>query len=272
MGEPEFTIRIMFWWQTFFLSVVQGLTEFLPISSSGHLVIFQKLFGLKPPILFDVFVHVGTLGAVLFYFRKALIKLVRGIFKKEKESWYVLLLIVIGTIPAAIVGLLLEEKINLLFDSFKVVGSSLLITSLLLFLTILFKGKLKNKKISSLKWKDVFFVGLFQALAILPGVSRSGATISAGSAGLFRKLNRNVAFQLSFFLAIPAILGALILQIPGLLSSSGDLISQALWGMVIAGIVGYFALKILKRVLVSSKLWLFGVYCFFIGLGILIFS
>ncbi len=259
----------MFWWQTFFLSIIQGLTEFLPISSSGHLVIFQKLFALKPPVLFDVFVHVGTLGAVLFYFRKALIKLVRGIFKKEKESWYVFLLIIIGTIPAAIVGLLLEKKINLLFDSFKVVGISLLITSLLLFLTILFKDKLKNQRISSLKWKDVFFVGLFQALAILPGVSRSGATISAG---LFRRLNRDVAFQLSFFLAIPAILGALILQIPDLLSSSGDLISQALWGMVIAGTIGYFALKILKRFLVSSKLWVFGVYCLLLGIGLLIFS
>jgi len=262
-------MKMMSWFQVFFLSIVQGLTEFLPVSSSGHLVLFQKIFGLRPPVLFDVFVHVGTLGAILFYFRKELNKLIKGIFKKDNKSLCFLLLIIIGTIPAVIVGLLLEKKIELVFDSFRLVGISLLITSLLLFLTNIFKDKLKKTKITSSNWKDALFIGVFQALAILPGISRSGATISAG---LFRKFGRDLAFKFSFFLAIPAIIGALILQIPDLINSSIYLINQALIGMIIAGIVGFFALKILKRFLVSSRLYIFAIYCLFLGVGILLFS
>lgn len=259
----------MSWFQVFFLSIVQGLTEFLPVSSSGHLVLFQKIFGLEPPVLFDVFVHVGTLGAILFYFRRELKKLIEGIFKKENKSLYFLFLIVIGTIPAVIVGLLLEKRIEVIFDSFRLVGISLLITGLLLLLTNIFKDKLKKGKVVSSNWKDALFIGIFQALAILPGISRSGATISAG---LFRRFGRDLAFKFSFFLAIPAIIGALILQIPDLVSSSSYLINQALIGMVIAGIVGFFALKILRKVLVSSKLHIFAIYCLLLGVGVLLFS
>jgi len=259
----------MSWFQVFFLSIVQGLTEFLPVSSSGHLVLFQKIFGLEPPVLFDVFVHVGTLGAIIFYFKRELKKLIEGIFKKENKSLYFLFLIVIGTIPAVIVGLLLEKRIEVIFDSFRLVGISLLITGLLLLLTNIFKDKLKKGKVVSSNWKDALFIGIFQALAILPGISRSGATISAG---LFRRFGRDLAFKFSFFLAIPAIIGALILQIPDLVSSSSYLINQALIGMVIAGIVGFFALKILRKVLVSSKLHIFAIYCLLLGVGVLLFS
>ncbi len=259
----------MSWFQVFFLSIVQGLTEFLPVSSSGHLVLFQKIFGLEPPVLFDVFVHVGTLGAILFYFKRELKKLIEGIFKKENKSLYFLFLIVVGTIPAVIVGLLLEKRIEVIFDSFRLVGISLLITGLLLLLTNIFKDKLKKGKVVSSNWKDALFIGIFQALAILPGISRSGATISAG---LFRRFGRDLAFKFSFFLAIPAIIGALILQIPDLVSSSSYLINQALIGMVIAGIVGFFALKILRKVLVSSKLHIFAIYCLLLGVGVLLFS
>ena len=259
----------MSWFQVFFLSIVQGLTEFLPVSSSGHLVLFQKIFGLEPPVLFDVFVHVGTLGAIIFYFKRELKKLIEGIFKKENKSLYFLFLIVVGTIPAVIVGLLLEKRIEVIFDSFRLVGISLLITGLLLLLTNIFKDKLKKGKVVSSNWKDALFIGIFQALAILPGISRSGATISAG---LFRRFGRDLAFKFSFFLAIPAIIGALILQIPDLVSSSSYLINQALIGMVIAGIVGFFALKILRKVLVSSKLHIFAIYCLLLGVGVLLFS
>ena len=258
----------MSWFQVFFLSIVQGLTEFLPVSSSGHLVLFQKIFGLEPPVLFDVFVHVGTLGAIIFYFKRELKKLIEGIFKKENKSLYFLFLIVIGTIPAVIVGLLLEKRIEVIFDSFRLVGISLLITGLLLLLTNIFEDKLKKGKVVSSNWKDALFIGIFQALAILPGISRSGATISAG---LFRRFGRDLAFKFSFFLAIPAIIGALILQIPDLVSSSSYLINQALIGMVIAGIVGFFALKILRKVLVSSKLHIFAIYCLLLGVGVLLF-
>ncbi|MCX6724544.1 MAG: undecaprenyl-diphosphate phosphatase, partial [Candidatus Shapirobacteria bacterium] len=131
----------MSWWQAIFLSIIQGLTEFLPISSSGHLVVFQKIFGLQSMAIFDIFIHLGTLLAIIFFFRKELLKILKGLFKKEKDSWRIFWLIVVGTIPAVIIGLLLEKKINQIFDSLKLVGVSLLITGFLLLMTIFLKGK-----------------------------------------------------------------------------------------------------------------------------------
>jgi undecaprenyl-diphosphatase len=256
----------MTWWQTIFLSVIQGLTEFLPISSSGHLVFFQKIFGLKPLVLFDIFVHVGTLLSIIFFFKKELIEIVKGLFKKEKESGRIFWLLVVGTMPAVVVGLFLEKNINQIFDSLKLVGVSFLITGSLLLSTFWLKQK-TNKDFKSMKWFDALVVGLFQAMAILPGVSRSGATLVGG---LSRKIKRETAFQFSLFLAIPAILGALILQIPQLINYQSELLNQSLLGMVLAGFVGFFSLKILKKVLLNSQLWFFSFYCFF--LAILIFT
>jgi len=243
--------------QAIFLAIIQGLTEFLPISSSGHLVIFQKLFGLKPPVLFDILVHVGTLGAIIAYFLKPL----------SKISKHTLLLVVIGTIPAVVVGLFLQTYITQIFDSLKLVGVALLMTAGLLLVSKRFK--LLNRRFKYLKWQDALFVGIFQVLAILPGVSRSGSTIVAG---LARKLDRETAFRFSFYLAIPAILGALALQIPDLIDGQVNYLSQGILGMIIAGAVGYEALKILEKTLLGAKFWLFGIYCLVLGIVILLFS
>jgi len=243
--------------QAIFLAIIQGLTEFLPISSSGHLVIFQKLFGLKPPVLFDILVHVGTLGAIIAYFLKPLLKI----------SKHTLLLVIIGTIPAIVVGLFLQRYITQIFDSLKLVGVALLMTAGLLLVSKRFK--LLNRRFKYLKWQDALFVGIFQVLAILPGVSRSGSTIVAG---LARKLDRETAFRFSFYLAIPAILGALALQIPDLIDGQVNYLSQGILGMIIAGAVGYEALKILEKTLLGAKFWLFGIYCLVLGIVILLFS
>lgn len=243
--------------QAIFLAIIQGLTEFLPISSSGHLVIFQKLFGLKPPVLFDILVHVGTLGAIIAYFLKPLLKI----------SKHTLLLVIIGTIPAIVVGLFLQRYITQIFDSLKLVGVALLMTAGLLLVSKRFK--LLNRRFKYLKWQDALFVGIFQVLAILPGVSRSGSTIIAG---LARKLDRETAFRFSFYLAIPAILGALALQIPDLIDGQVNYLSQGILGMIIAGAVGYEALKILEKTLLGAKFWLFGIYCLVLGMIILLFS
>jgi len=243
--------------QAIFLAIIQGLTEFLPISSSGHLVIFQKLFGLKPPVLFDILVHVGTLGAIIAYFLKPLLKI----------SKHTLLLVIIGTIPAIVVGLFLQRYITQIFDSLKLVGVALLMTAGLLLVSKRFK--LLNRRFKYLKWQDALFVGIFQVLAILPGVSRSGSTIVAG---LARKLDRETAFRFSFYLAIPAILGALTLQIPDLIGGQVNYLSQGILGMIIAGAVGYEALKILEKTLLGAKFWLFGIYCLVLGIVILLFS
>lgn len=242
--------------QAVFLAIIQGLTEFLPVSSSGHLVIFQKLFNLaEPPVLFDVLVHLGTLGAVAIYFRKTLVKL------SQKTIW----LIIFGTIPAAIVGLFLQNYISQIFDSLRLVGISLLITAALLFSTKRFKSL--KRHFNSLKWLDAVVVGIFQALAIIPGISRSGSTIVSG---LWRGFDRKTAFQFSFYLAIPAIFGALVLQIPDLTYSSSGYLGQGFLGMVIAGIVGYGALKILEKILYQARFWLFGVYCLILGIIVFI--
>lgn len=256
----------MDWFQVIILSVVQGLTEFLPISSSGHLVVAQTLLGFtEPPVVLDVMLHVGTLFAVLFYFRQELVNLFFGLLKKEKESSLILVLVVIATIPAIIIGGLFESQINQTFGSLKINGWFFLLTALLLFATYFMKNK--NKQFNQLNWKDALVIGLFQALAILPAVSRSGATIAAG---LWRGASRETAFRFSFYLFIPAILGALTLQLPELAKSSNSDLNQYLLGMFLAGLFGYFSLVILESVLKSSKFYLFGFYCLVLGVIILL--
>lgn len=256
-------MRLMSFSQAIFLAIIQGLTEFLPISSSAHLVIFQKFFGLEPPVLFDILVHLGTLGAVILFFREELLRIIKGVVRGNISYINILYKVGMGTIPAVIVGLFLQNYIQQIFNSLKLVGVALLVTAGLLMLSRRFK--LLNRQFSDLNWRDAFLVGIFQALAILPGVSRSGATIVSG---LWRKLNRRTAFYFSFYLAIPAILGALALQIPDLVHSTGEYLVQGIIGMVIAGVVGCLALTVLKRVLFKGKLWYFGLYCF--GLGLLL--
>lgn len=251
--------------QAIFLAIIQGLTEFLPISSSGHLVIFQKIFGLKPPVLFDVLVHVGTLGAIFFFFKRRLAQIIKGLTQKDSKSINLICLIAIGSVPAVVVGFLAKSHLEIIFDSLKLVGFSLLLTTFLLFSTRKTSGR---KQFNQLKWRDSLLIGVFQALAILPGVSRSGATISAG---LWQKLDQKGAFEFSFLLAIPAIVGALTLEIPALICSSPGYLLQGVLGMIIAGVVGYFSLKILKQTLVGKKFWLFGVYCFLLGLVLFAF-
>jgi undecaprenyl-diphosphatase len=245
--------------QTVFLSLVQGLTEFLPISSSGHLVIFQKLFGIeKPPVLFDIMIHVGTLGAIIFYFKRDLLVT----FKKIRAWW----LIILGSIPAGLIGVFLNREVEVLFNSLDLVGASFLVTAIFLFSTKRL-GKL-TKSVEKISAADALLVGLFQALAILPGVSRSGSTIVAG---LWRQIDRKAAFRFSFYLAIPAILGAFLLQVPDLLSAPADNLGQGVLGMIVAGITGYGALRMLEAILLRAKLWLFGIYCVILGLTVLLF-
>jgi len=240
--------------QTIFLAIVQGLTEFLPVSSSGHLVIFQKLFGLEPPVLFDTLIHVGTLGAILFYLRNQLLKITLKTCG----------LLFIGTLPTAILGLFLIERIDQLFGSLKLVGISLILTSLFLFSTKMVR--MNSKKISHFRRFDSIFIGLFQALAILPGISRSGATIAAG---LWRKGSQKEVFRFSFLLAIPAIAGALIIQVPDLLKSPTEYLVQGTIGMIVAGMIGFLSLRLLEKILLKANFWYFGIYCFLLGVIVL---
>lgn len=254
----------MTFFQAVFLAAVQGITEFLPISSSGHLVLFQKLFHLaSPPVLFDVILHLGTLMAILVFFRKELWLLIRE-WKSKKNQW---MFLIAGSIPAGFFGFLLNSKINTIFDSLSLVGMMWVIFGVFLISTRwLIKEKLLQKKAEDIKWTDAIIIGLFQTVALFPGVSRSGSTIIGG---LFRNFSREDAFFLSFLLSIPAVLGAATLELAG--GSVGEInLGTGIVSVIIAGLVGYFSLKFLKKSLQSDKFYFFGFYCLILGITVLL--
>jgi undecaprenyl-diphosphatase len=255
--------------QAVFLAVLQGITEFLPVSSSGHLALFQTLFRIpEQPVLFDIFLHLGTLFSIIVYFRHEISQLIVGIWKRQSQSIRVFLLIILATLPAVIVGFTLQKHIEAIFSSLRLIGISFIITAVILLATSRIKrGETKLEKMS---WLDSLLIGLMQAVAILPGVSRSGSTISAG---LFRKLEPKAAFLFSFYLSIPAIAGAFLLSILELRHGAPGqslYLSQSLVGMVISAVVGYFAIGLLGKILANSKLYYFGFYCLALGLLVLL--
>jgi undecaprenyl-diphosphatase len=249
--------------QAFFLAIVQGVTEFLPVSSSGHLVIFQKLFNLGPTVFFDVLVHVGTLGAIFYFFRYRLGKIFKGAKNQGKKSSQLIKQIAIGTIPIVLLGFFIKPQINQIFSSLRLVSLGYVLTAIVLLSLILVK---KRTHFNQLNWKSAVVIGVFQALALFPGVSRSGLTISAG---LWQGLKKEEAFEFSFLLSIPAISGALILESSKIINNAKIVFLPSVLGMFVAGIVGFVCLKLLKKTLLGTKIWLFGVYC--LGLSFLLF-
>ena len=242
----------MSFWLAIFLGVIQGVTEFLPISSSGHLVLLQKFFGVgEAPIFFDTMLHLGTLLAVGVFFGKRAIGEIR-------ES-RVIRRIVVGTAPIVVVGLLVQPFVEEIFGSLLVVGVGYFITAALLFWTKSFPAG--QKKLTEVTPRQTLLIGGFQAVAIFPGISRSGATIVEG---LAQKLSYQEAFRFSFYLSVPAILGANILQLKNL--SGINFLPQSLLGMIAAFVVGYFALNLLQKVLMAGKLYYFCAYCVLMGI------
>ncbi len=253
--------------QSIILGAVQGLTEFLPVSSSGHLVVFQKIFNFsEAPIFFDTLVHFATLLAVVFYLRKEIIHILKTLNTKETQK--LVGLIILGTIPIVIVGFSIKDIIERVFSSLLLVAFSFFVTSVILFATYFFKNQ--KKSITELNWKDSLFVGVFQALAILPGVSRSGSTVSAS---IFRNIKREDGFKFSFLLAVPAIFGAFVLQLKEQgFQFMGSQILPDIIGFILAFAFGLISLKILEKVMVKGKLYYFGVYTLLLSVIILIFT
>jgi len=228
--------------------------------------LFQNLFGMEnPPIFFDIMVHLGTLLAVVFYLRKEIIYILKTL--KEKQTIKLILLLILGTIPAVFAGLFLEDKIDSIFTSITLIGMCFIITSIILFATKFFKNSKKETK--DMTWFDSLFVGLFQAFAILPGVSRSGSTMSAS---LYRGLKSEDAFKFSFLLSIPVILGAFVLQfIKQDFMLFNDGILSSLLGFLCSIIFGFLSLKIIEKAVIKGKLHYFAFYTLALGLAILIF-
>lgn len=247
--------------QLIVLALVQGVTEFLPISSSGHLVIFQKILNISNlPVIFDILLHLGTLISILVFLRKDIINLL--INPKENNSVWTM--IIVGSIPAIIFGLMLKSKIDSIFNSLKIVGISYIICSLILY-SSKFTKKIKGSYVKSLKqinWKDAVVTGFFQAIAVLPGISRSGSTITGG---LWRNFSPVTAFKYSFLLSIPTILGAVILKAKEVSMINIGILNIVL-AVSISALVGYFSLKYLEKILQTDKLYLFGYYCLVVGL------
>lgn len=254
----------MDWTHSLLLGVIQGLTEFLPVSSSGHLVLGQRLLGLtEPHLLFDVAVHVGTLLAVFVVFAEDLRLMALSFLPgrdHDRRGRRLIVLLLVGVVPAAVAGLLFRDAFEALYASTLTVGVALLVTGSLLMLTaVIPDGK---RTLESRGVLTAFVVGVAQAIAIIPGISRSGATISVG---LLLGLGRDLAARLSFLLSIPAILGALVLQ--G--ANAGELqagdVMPLLVGGTSAAITGYVALRLLVRVVQRGKMHWFALYCWTIG-------
>lgn len=250
------------------LAIVQGLTEFLPVSSSGHLVLASAVLGVQEPgIVTEVTLHLGTLVAVLIYFRRDLIDLVRGLIgltQREggmgvKEARRLFMAIIVGTIPALLVGLSNGGLIESLFESPGAASIALLFTAAILLTTLVVPKGTKSVGIT-----HGGLIGLFQAFALVPGVSRSGMTIAAG---LYLGIERARAARFSFLLAIPAIVGASLFKIPEMTTqATADGGWFLLLGFLVSFAVGYMSIALLLRLVKSGHFGLFGIYCLAVGL------
>ena len=262
-----------------FLGFVQGITEPIPVSSSGHLLIFQKLMSGLDSIDFEILATITNLGsflAILIIFRQDIVRLFKSFFgylgKKDnnlyndyKYCWY----IIIGTIPAGIMGLIVTklDLFDKLEKNIKFVGITLIITALFLFIIRNFKGR---KEDSGITFKDAIIIGLFQVVALLPGISRSGATIVGG---MFCKLKRKTAFNFSFILYIPISLATTLLGIKDLFEANLDFSTILLYfiSMVVAFIFTYIGTKWFRKLVNEGKLIYFTVYCLIVGVLVLLF-
>ena len=273
-------------WQSVILGFIQGVTEFLPVSSSGHLVLMKHYLdpGLTSDISFDVVVHGGTLMAILIVYRKKIWDLLRYLFTEapgrlckegfiptawRDERGRLITLILVGSIPTAILGFSFQDLFENLFTNIVAVIIALAITGTLLYSTRLIPESHRGKK--ELNWGSALLVGVIQGLAITPGISRSGSTISTG---MWTGVGRCKAADYSFLLSIPAILGAFLLKIKDMVAGSGHEFPSLAVGFVVSFVSGYVALRILLRFVRRGQLHLFAWYCWGVAavslLGILL--
>jgi len=258
-----------------FLGIIQGLTEPLPISSSGHVFILKQLMDLGGTDLnFEIIVNFGSLLAILLIYKDDIIKLIKNFFlyfktktEETKEDFKYCWLIVLGSIPIGIIGFtckdLIEEKLN----NVSIIGIAFLITSLFLFLVRNINGKKKDKDISII---DSIVIGLTQVIAVIPGISRSGSTLIGG---LFRDLDKSTALKYSFMLYIPVSLGTTLLGFKDLLEMNNihDIILPYGLGFIASFVVSFFTLKWFLGVVKKGNLKYFSIYTLLLGLAILIF-
>lgn len=245
------------------LSVLQGVAEFLPISSSGHLVIGKSLLGMRElGMRLDIFLHVGTLFAVGAFYWRVIARIC------VQREWSYVFKVILSAIPAGIVGVLFKDQLEAAFASPRMVGFALMFTGVVLTLTrFLPKGKL------DVSYGKAFLMGCAQAVAILPGVSRSGSTLAAARAA---GVDTEKSAEFSFLMSAPPIAGAALLEVLNSMKTASEAAAEVSWGLCLVGaafaaVVGYWSLKFLIATLKGRWFWLFGPYCLLTGLCVVLF-
>lgn len=249
--------------QALILGTIQGITEWLPISSSGHLAITHKLIGIDASAAFDVTLHFGTLLAVAAIYYRDFLEMIKATIRLNFKSpaGKMAVNLVIATIPAAVIGYLFNDFFESLFSSMLIVGIALLLTGALLLLASMTRGR------NEVGIKEAVIIGFAQVASIVPGISRSGSTMSAG---MLSGVDKNKALQFSFLMSFPITLGAAIFE----LKDSGLLdldFMPTIIGITAAFITGYLSIKLLVTVVKQSKLQYFAYYCFAAGLLVILF-
>ncbi|MEM3699517.1 MAG: undecaprenyl-diphosphate phosphatase [Candidatus Bathyarchaeia archaeon] len=249
--------------ETIILGVIQGLTEWLPISSTGHLRLLEYFLGLEVPILFDIALHIGTLIVILIYFKKEIKEVISALFRFDlkTENGRLIPLIIVGTIPTALIGLIFGNAIEKIFQVPLPIAAAFILCGIILYST-----KAGKERTESISYLNALMIGIAQGIAIAPGISRSGTTIAVA---LLLGIRREKAFQFSFLLSVPAILGAFSLKAytqAKALTSVGYGWTEVLIGSVVAMVVGYLALKLLWKILAKQRLYFFAFYCWFVAL------
>lgn len=251
-------------WEALVLGVVQGATEFLPVSSSGHLVMVQELMGLRVEgVLFEVAVHVATLVSILVVYRARVAGLVTGMARREADAWRFAGLIVVATVPAALLGVTAKDAIEALFENPAAPGVALLVTGAALWST---RGVVDRAVKEHPGWTAAVLIGLAQAVALVPGISRSGATVVTA---LWLGIRAPEAAAFSFLMAIPAIAGAAVLQLPDLAGGGGPGGVVLLAGAVAAGVTGVAAIRTFVAMLARRSFHLFAPYCWAVAVAYL---
>lgn len=247
-------------WEAVVLGIVQGATEFLPVSSSGHLVMAETVLGIQESgVVFEVAVHVATLLSILLVYRTRVLDLLRGALAREPVALRYIGLLVVATIPAAVIGLLWKDAIEALFEAPEVVGVALLVTGAVLWSS---RAVLTRASGTLPGWGAALLIGVAQAFALVPGISRSGSTVVAS---LWLGVEAREAAAFSFLMAVPAIAGAAVLQLPDLADVSGPGWGTLLIGGVAAGVTGVLAIRTFVAMLAKRSFYLFAPYCWVAG-------
>lgn len=255
--------------QAIILGFIQGVTEWLPISSTGHLRIAEQLLGLTLPLLFDVTLHVGTLIIVLLFFRKDIKLVLTALVKRDfkSENGKLIPLIIVGTVPTALIGVVFSNAIETYFTNVVPIAGAFITCGV-----VLYVSKTGQERKGSITYIAALAIGTAQGVALIPGLSRSGLTIATA---LMLGVRREKAFKFSFLLSVPAVIGALGLTLyeqHTMLTFAGVGLTEILVGIAVSLVVSYFALKLLWKALAGKKFYLFAFYCWLLGAVLLALS